>query len=83
MLTPIFETSILGTGLKVYEDRIEQKIWFQKTTIPIKQVASVEIGMPGIQAITIHTTDGRARMLTVRLKDKEAAYEAIRQAMSK
>lgn len=45
---PLFETSYLGFRVKVFSTRVEYKQLIETKTIPINQIASVELGMPGL-----------------------------------
>lgn len=79
-MEPIFKTSLLGTSVSVFPDRIVyRQMWGLSgdQIILAKQIASVEMGMLGIQQLTLETSGGKKYKLLVRLKDKKALREAI------
>lgn len=77
-MEPIFETNVAGFKAKVYPDRVTYKfIFFNELIIPIKQIASVEVAMPGVQQVTVETTGGKRYKMVIRLRDKESFRNAI------
>lgn len=79
MSTPIFQTSCMGFKTTVYENRVSYKFLLgAETNIPIKQIASVELGMPLLQQVIIETTGGKQHKLVVEIGgDKEKLRDAI------
>lgn len=77
---PIFESSMLGFTVKVFKNRIEYKKLFQKVTIPVNQIASIDAGIPGVQAITVETTGGKKHKIVIVFTRKNELVEAINQA---
>lgn len=73
----IFESSMLGFTVKVFTNRIEYKKLFQRVVIPINQIASVDAGIPGVQAITVETTGGKKHKIVIVFTRKNELIEAI------
>ena len=64
----IFETKCAGFKVTVYSNRVAYKFFFgSETSIPIKQIASVEVGMPLLQQVKIETTGGKIYKLVVKV----------------
>lgn len=81
MEQPIFEQKFLGSHIAVYQDRLVYKLGFFQKSIPISQIASVDLGNPVLPKITIETTGGKRIDLTVtNLKNKQKIEDAIYQA---
>lgn len=77
-MEPVFKTSLLGFAVKVYSDHIEYNPFFTgKKIILAKQIASVEMGFPGVQELIIETTGGKQHRIVVRLGAKNALRDAI------
>lgn len=74
---PIFETNYLGSKVSVFNNKIEWKMLFQKNSIPINQVASVDTTIPLYAGIVIETTGGKKYKIPVKLSDKKKVEEAI------
>lgn len=83
-MQPIFETSTIFFRVKVYKTHVSYKFGFfgSETTIPVKQIASVDSKMGGVQEIILETTGGKKVKLLVRLRDKEALKNAIIEQIS-
>lgn len=77
---PIFETNYLGSKVSVFNNKIEWKMLFQKNSIPINQVASVDTTIPLYAGIVIETTGGKKYKIPVKLSDKKKMEEAIYEA---
>ena len=79
---PIFKTNYLSSKIKVYKDRVEysQGIGLGGISIPISQVASVELGFLGFMCVYIETTGGKKYMMAT-FKKKEVR-DAIHKAQS-
>jgi len=77
-MEPIFKTSFLGFSVKVYPNRVEYNPLFMgKRIILAKQIASVEMGMPGVQELIIETAGGKRQRVVVHLGAKTALRDAI------
>lgn len=76
---PIFETSFLGNSVQVFSSYLTYKNGFfgKAESIPLKQIASVDYCMSGVQQIIIETTGGKKIKILVRLRDKSALHSAI------
>ena len=79
---PIFQTSYLGFKVAVYSDRLVYRELWQKNTIPIQQIASVDLGMPFYGQIIIETAGGKKFKIPVKNSAKKKIDEAINQAKS-
>lgn len=76
---PIYETDYLGSKISVYPLRvITSAFGMGETTIPIAQIASVELGMMGLMKITIETTGGKKYAIACWKKKevRDAIYKA-------
>lgn len=82
MERPIFETSCLGFKASLFKDRLVYKPFLGSQIIPISKIASVEVGMPGLQQITVESTGGKSHKLVVRLRDKQKLVELITRAIN-
>lgn len=82
MNEPIFETSFLGFKVSVFKEQIVYKNLLVKHIVPVKQISSVEVGIPGLQQIIIETTGGKKHKVVVRLRDKDKLVEAITNAQN-
>jgi hypothetical protein len=56
---PIYQTSNMGFWIRIYPNRIDFKSGVGSQSIPINQIASVQLGMMGIMQITLETTGGQ------------------------
>jgi len=71
MEKPIYTTSFLGNRVSVYPDRLVfRKSWgiLGTTTIPINQIASVNVALVG--NVTIETTGGKKYAIPIIGPDK-------------
>jgi predicted Zn-dependent peptidase len=68
----------LGFWIKVYPNRIDFKAGIGSQSIPINQVASVQLGMMGVWQITLESTGGKKYSIpTTKKKEvQEAIYNA-------
>jgi hypothetical protein len=75
---PIYQTSSLGFWIKVYSNRVEFKSGVGSQSIPINQIASVQLAMMGIMKITLETTGGMTYSIPTNKKKEvqEAIYHA-------
>ncbi len=80
----IFETKCMGFKTTVYANRVAYKfILGSETSIPIKQIASVEVGMPLLQQVIIETTGGKRHKFVVAVGQKDKLRDAIYDVMNK
>jgi len=82
MNNPIFETNYLGSKISVFNNKIEWKMLFQKNSIPINQIASVDTTIPLYAGIVIETTGGKKYKIPVKLSDKKKVEEVIYEAQT-
>lgn len=81
----LFESKFLGNFVKVYSNRVEYGVLFNLNTIPIKQIASVNLGMTSWgfmdSSMTIETTGGKKiKIPTLKRKElRDAILAAINQ----
>jgi len=75
---PLFKTNYLGFWIRVYANRVEFKSNVGRQSIPINQIASVQLGMFGFMKITIESTGGKKYSIPCIKKREvqEAIYEA-------
>lgn len=75
---PLFETSYLGSWVKVYPNRIVFKVLVGENSIPINEVSSIQLGMMGLGQIILETAGGKKyKIPTLKKKEvKEAIYQA-------
>lgn len=79
----IFQTNYLGSKVIVHDNRLEWKMLFQKQSIPINQIASVDTTIPLYAGVVIETTGGKKYRIPVKLSDKKKLEEAIYKAQEK
>ena len=74
----IYKTNYLGFWIKVFSNRVDFKSGVGKQSIPISQIASVQLGMIGVMKIIIETTGGKKYKIPTLKKEevKNAIYEA-------
>lgn len=83
MSEPLFETSLMGSKVKVFNTHIAYKETLRgEVSIPLDQIASVELAR-FLGQITIETTGGKKIKIPVNMKDKENLRDAIYSAKSK
>jgi hypothetical protein len=80
-MNPIFETNYLGFWVKVFPTRVDFKNGPGTKSIPINQVASVQLGMWGYMQIILETTGGVKYKIPC--TEKKEVQEAIYQAQDK
>lgn len=78
---PLFETSYVGFWIKVFLNRVEFKAGVGSQSIPINQIASVQLPMMGIWKITLETTGGKK--YAVPTSKKKEIQKAIYDAQAK
>lgn len=77
--TPLFKTRYAGISVKVFSNRVEFEILKSGVkSIPINQIASVELGMFGMYQIAIETTGGKKYKIATSKKKQlqQAIYQA-------
>lgn len=76
--SPLYETSYVGFWIKVFSSRIEFKAGVGTQSIPINQIASIQLGMMGVWKIILETTGGKKYKIPCHKKNevKEAIYKA-------
>ncbi len=83
-MEPIYDTSLMGFHVALYEDRLTfKKVMQEEKTIPLHQILSVTPAGALVQKITIQTTTGRKIEVPVSLTKKKPLCEAIEQAKAK
>ncbi len=70
----------MGFKISVYQDRVICKEWYQEQSIPISQIASVNLTFPGLQRIIFETTGGREISMPIKFWHKKKVRDAIYQA---
>lgn len=78
----IYTTKYFGTKITVYNDRIETNLLGMSDSIPIKQIASIDLGLPLLGQIIIETTGGKKKKINVPPKKKKEVQDAIYKAQS-
>src|SRR5258706_9065354 len=75
---PLYKTSYLGFWIKVYPNRVEFKNSVGTKSIPMGQIASVQLAMAMMMKITIETTGGQKYPIpTTKKKEvQQAIYDA-------
>lgn len=75
---PIYETNYLGYWIKVFPNRIVFKLLIGENSIPINDIASIQLGMMGLWQITIETTGGKKYKIPCHKKKEvqNAIYQA-------
>jgi len=81
-MEPIFKTSYLGSTVKVYPTHVEWGFLFKKQSVPINQIASVELGIPLYAQVVIETTGGKKLKIPVGIGEKNKLKDAIYSAQS-
>lgn len=74
----LYETSYLGSSIRVFKNRVDFKIIAGRNSIPIDQIAGIETGMLGLWQITIETTGGKKyKIPTTKKKEvRDAIFKA-------
>jgi len=76
-MSPVFETKYAGSKVRVFPDHVEWKMLFKSQSMPINQIASVELGIPMYAQVVIETTGGKKFKIPVALGQKKPLQEAI------
>ncbi|HEX7017423.1 MAG TPA: SHOCT domain-containing protein [Patescibacteria group bacterium] len=74
----LYETSYMGSNIKVFPNKLVFKMMGIEQSIPIGQIASVELGMPMLWQIVVETTGGKKYKIPTRKKKEvqQAIYDA-------
>src|SRR5260370_38433089 len=74
---PIYQTSNMGFWIKIYPNRIEFKSGTGSQSIPINQIASVQLGRMGMMQITLESTGGKKYSIPTNKKKEvqQAIYD--------
>ena len=80
----MFEGSYMGSKVSVFSNKLVWRFLLKEQTIPINQIASVELGIPGYAGITVETTGGKKYKIPVSAfgGQKQKLQEAIYNAQS-
>lgn len=81
-MEPLFKTSYLGSTVKVFPTHLEWSMLFKKQSVPINQIASIELGVPMYAQVVIETTGGKKFKVPVGLGEKNKLRDAIYQAQN-
>ena len=81
-MDPVYETKYMGAKVQVFESKLVCNFMVQHFTIPLSQIASIEMGMPGFALVYIETTGGKKYTVPVNpfSGKKKALQEAIYKA---
>lgn len=82
MSEPIFTTKYLGTTVKVFPTHVSYKFLLTEKSIPIKSIASVELGIPLHALVVVETTGGQKHKIAVLPGEKTKLRDAIYSQMS-
>lgn len=77
---PLYKTNYMGFWIKVYPNRVDFKSGAGSQSIPINQIASVQLAMMGIMKITLETTGGKKYAIPAH--NKKEVQQAIYNAQS-
>lgn len=77
-IEPIYESNSMGFEVKVFWNRLEFKTFAGSETVPINQIAGVQLGMMGYWQVIVETTGGRKIKIPTHKKKelREAIYKA-------
>lgn len=77
-MNPLFETNYMGFWIKVFPTRVDFKSGVGTQSIPLSQIASIQLGMLGYMQIILETTGGKKYKIPCMKKKevKEAIYKA-------
>ncbi len=77
---PLYQTTYLGFYIRVFPDRVEFKHSSGPQSVPINQIASVQVGMPLLMQITLETVSGATYAIPT--TKKKEVQQAISQAQA-
>jgi hypothetical protein len=78
---PLYATSYIGFYIRIYPNRVEFRAAPGRQSIPLAQIASVQLGMMGIWQITLETTGGQK--YSIPTKHKKEVQQAIYNAQAR
>jgi len=75
---PLFKNNYLGFWINVYPNRVEFKSGVGSKSIPINEVASIQLSMLGVGKITLETAGGKKYSIPTNKKKEvqQAIYDA-------
>ena len=75
---PLYQTSYMGFWIKVYHNRVDFNSGPGSQSIPINQIASVQLASIGVFKVTLETSGGKKFSIpTMKKKEvQQAIYEA-------
>lgn len=76
-MQPLFKTSYAGSKVEVFSGYVQWKMLMQKKTIPLNQIASIELGIPLHAQVVIETTGGKKFKIPVAPGKKQPLMDAI------
>ena len=83
MEDPICETSHMGFKIRIFSNRVEYKPALQGTkSIPLSQIASIELGMPLVAQIVVTTNSGEKVKMPCKMKAKKEVQAEIHKLMT-
>lgn len=83
-MDPIYETNYMGSKVLVFNDKLVWRFMLKEQTIPISQIASVNLELPMYAGVTVETTGGKKYKIPVNAfgGKKKELQEAIYKAQS-
>lgn len=76
---PLYEANRMGFWVKLYKNRIEFKHGVKIESVPLNQIASVQLGTLGQMTVIVETSGGGKYTITA--KDKKGLRQAIYNAI--
>ena len=75
---PLFKTSYMGFWINIYPNRVEFKSGVGSKSIPINEIASIQLSMFGVGKITLETAGGTKYSIPTHKKKavQQAIYDA-------
>jgi len=78
----LFKTNYAGSKVEVFPGYVQWSMLLQKKTVPLNQIASIELGIPLYAQVTIETTGGKKFKIPVAPGQKRPLMDAIYAAQS-
>jgi hypothetical protein len=78
----LFTTHYAGSKVEVYPNAVNWSFAFKKNSIPLSQIASIEVGIPLYAQVIIETTGGKKFKIPVAPGQKKKLRDAILDAQS-
>lgn len=78
----LFKTDYAGSKVEVHPGYVQWKMMGKKQTIPLAQIASIELGIPLYAQVVIETTGGKKFKIPVAPGRKQPLMDAIYAAQS-